>query len=261
MKPKRIEIMHANIRRAFPEKSESEIEEFGKRVYRELSKTVAEIVLLYNERIHVKEMVINTEEAVAKLKSFSQNAPNGILMVAGHYSNWELLGLFLGYHGFSVTNVVKPSKNALIDKYIVIPFRERSGNKMIELKGSMISMAKALKAGKNIALLIDQVVQPPNGVPVSFFGHPTAATKSVAMLKSKYDPLVIPVFIERVESERFMVRVGDPIEYSGDSDIEKEKQLIAMTQMYYDVIEEQIQQAPEQWLWLYNRWKEIKFAS
>jgi len=258
MKPKRIEIMHANIKRAFPEKNETEIEVFGKRVYEELSKTVAETVLLYNRRIYVKDIVINAEEAATKLKGFSENAPNGILIVTGHYSNWELFGQFLGCYDFPVINVVKPSSNIWIDKYIIIPFRERFGNRMIEPKGSMITIAKALKAGKNIALLIDQVVQPPNGLPVLFFGYPTAATKSVAMLKNKYDPLVVPVFIERVGIERFVVRVGDPIE--PDSDTNREQKLISMTQSYYDVIENQIRQAPDQWLWLYNRWKDIRYA-
>ena len=259
MKPKRVEIMHANIKRAYPKKNSQEIEAFGKSVYGEVSKTLAECILLYNNRINVRDMVVNIDEAAARLKMLSTKSSGGIVIITGHYSNWELLGQFLGYVGMPVSNVVKSSKNSLIDKYIAIPFRQRTGNKMIEQKGSMVTIAKILKSKQNIALLIDQVVKPPNGVPVSFFGHRTAATKSVAMLKLKYDPLVVPIFIERIEKERFRINIAEPIEPSAEIYTNKDEQIIDMTQSYYDAIQRQIEQAPTQWLWLYNRWKRVDF--
>jgi len=260
-KPRRVEIMHANIRRAYPELSEAEVVAFGKRVYTELSKTLAEMLLLYTDRIDIERTVLNAEEAVVKLRALTEHSAKGTLFISGHYSNWELLGQFLGYHGFAVTNVVKPSGNPWIDRYIITPFRQRYGHRMLPHKGSMVAMVKTLRSGGIISLLIDQVVQPPNGVAVHFFGHPTAATKAVAMLQQKYDVQVIPLFIERMGEEQFMLHVGDPVVSVSNVDQDSQQQVIAMTQHYYDIIEAQIRQAPEQWLWLYNRWKEIKFAS
>ena len=258
LKPKRVEIMHENIKRAFPKKSEEEIVRFGKEVYTALSQTVAEYLLSYAGRVHIQEMVSNMDEACKKLRRLKSESQNGMIIVTGHYANWELFGDFLGYNGFEIINVVKRSPDSLIDQRIITPFREKYGNSMIDQKGSMVRLAKALKSNRMVTLLIDQVVQPPNGVVVNFFGHQTAATKSVAMLKNKYDPMVVPVFLERVGRENFMVRVGDPIEVDLEND--EEQKLTLMTQRYYDAIEYQIRQAPEQWLWLYNRWKEIKFA-
>jgi len=259
-KPKRVGIMHGNIKRVFPEKSEEEIVAFGNKVYLELSKTVAECVLLYHDRIDVDRMVINTDEVLEKLERLATDSERGFLIVTGHYSNWELLGEFLGYHGFSVMNIVRKFPSLDLDEKIITPFRERHGNQMVEKEGAMIPMVKALKAGKNISLLIDQVVQPPNGVVVDLFGYQTAATKVIAMLKLKYDPLVVPIFITRIGDERFEVVVHDPVEVVFDGGLPEEEKIVVMTQAYYDIIEEQIRQAPTQWLWLYNRWKEIRYV-
>jgi len=255
---KRVGIMHANIQKAFPAMCEAEIETFGKNVYVEISKTAAEWVLLYHKRIDPLQAVTNAKEALQKLQMIKSRSTRGIIIVTAHYGNWELLGHFLGCGGFPVSTVFKTTGNSLIDQKILIPSREVCNNSLIEHKGSMASMIRLLKSGGTLAMLIDQVVQPPNGIPVSLFGHPTAATKSVATLKSRYDPLVVPVFIRRIGVEKFEIDIGDPIEPRPEIYTDKAQQLIDMTQQYYDIIEAQIRQAPEQWLWLYNRWKEIQ---
>ena len=251
-KPKRVQIMHDNIKRAYPSMTHNEIVEFGLDVYKELSKTISEYLLSYASRLDIEEMIINMDEAREKLLDIKSKSDNGMIIITGHYSNWELFGDFLGYSGFGVTNIVKRSPDSWIDNRIITPFRQRYGNRMIDKKGSMVRLAKALKNNQIVTLLMDQVVQPPNGVVVDFFGHQTAATKSVAMLKNKYNPIVIAVFIERVEHEKFIVRVGEPMV------ADESLSIATMTQKYYDAIEQQIREAPEQWLWLYNRWKPIK---
>ena len=258
-RPKREEILHDNIKRAFPDKDEKEIKIFSRKVYSEVAKMLAETILLYQQRINIEQSVLNKEEVVEKLKQLQSDAPNGILFITAHYGNWELLGLFLGACGFPIVNVVKRSANHWIDEEITTPFRQRYGSRMVEHEGAMITLVKTLKKGKIVSLMIDQVVQPPNGVPVNFFGYPTAATKAVSVLKQKYNPLVVPIFISRVGVEQFEVNVYDPVETKLDTGISEEEQIAVMTQSYYEVIESQIKKSPEQWLWLYNRWKEIKF--
>ena len=256
-RPKRVEIMHANIRRAFPRMKDTEIDAFGRRVYAETAKTIAEWMLLYHGRLDPLAAVTNRAEVLPKLEAIKTRSHNGVIVITAHYGNWEILGSFLGATGFPVKTVFKSTGNPLIDSHILIPSRETFGNSLIAHKGSMSSMVKTLASGDTIALLIDQVVQPPNGVPVNFFAHPTAATKAVAALKQKYDPAVVPVFIQRVGMEKFVVEIGDPVEPDPAIYTDKQQQLIEITQQYYDIIEAQIRQAPEQWLWLYNRWKRI----
>lgn len=259
LKPKRVAIMHANIRRAFPDLTVEEMEAFGKKVYAETAKTVAETMLFYHDRLDIDTTVVNREEAVEKFKALNENAPNGIIYIMAHYGNWELLGQFMAKGGFPLVGVVKEGRNSLIEQKILIPFRGKFGNCSVGHTSSMITIAKALKAQKSVSLAIDQVVQPPNGVVVDFFGHATAATKAIAVLKRKYDPLVVPVFLTRVGRQQFRADIHEPIEVAFEEGLTEKERIVEMTQQYYQVIEKQIRQAPQQWLWFYNRWKEIKF--
>ena len=244
----RRDITHANLKKAFPEKSEAEIEAMAKEVYLNLSKTIAELVLINANRFDIDASVSNAKQSLAKLRELSADASSGIIYVMAHYANWELLCHFMGKNGLPLLGIVKDGKNRLIDENILIPFREKYGNQTLSHSGSMISIAKALKSNKSIVMAIDQVVQPPNGIAVNFFGHETYASKAVAALKQKYNPKIIPIFIQRV-AEGYQINIADEI-----TSIES---LSNMTQDYYDAIEAQIRKAPEQWLWLYNRWKRI----
>ena len=259
LKPKRVEIMHANIKRAFPDMTKKALASFGKTVYAETAKTTAELVLLYHDRLDIDAMVLNKEEAIEKLSALNSDAPNGIIYIMAHYGNWELLGHFMAKNGFPLVGVVKGGRNRLIEERILIPFRAKFGNTPVGHTSSMIAITKALKAQKSVSLAIDQVVQPPNGVVVDFFGYATAATKAIATLKRRYDPLVVPIFLTRVGRQQFKVDIHAPIEVSVEEEISEEEKIIVMTQGYYQVIESQIRQAPQQWLWFYNRWKAIKF--
>ena len=259
LKPKRVTIMHANIKRAFPEWTVEEKEAFGKEVYNETAKTVAELVLLYHDRLDMDAVIVNSEEAIRKLNALNEKAPNGIIYIMAHYGNWELLGQFMAKNGFPLVGVVKEGRNSLIEQKILIPFRGKFGNSSVGHTSSMITIAKALKAQKSVSLAIDQVVQPPNGVVVDFFGHTTAATKAIAALKYKYNPLVVPVFLTRVGEQQFRADIYDPVETVPEKSLSEEERVVGMTQQYYQMIEAQIRRAPKQWLWFYNRWKEIKF--
>jgi len=243
---KRRNITINNMRKAYRDKDEQEIVDMSITSYKELGKTAAECLLVINDKLDPNSVVTNKDEALAKIEKISADAPNGVIYITAHYSNWELLCHFFGQNGMPLLGVVKESKNRKIEQNISTPFREKFGNKSVGHKKSMISIAKALKSKKRVLLAVDQWMSPPNGVKVEFFGNETYAVRSVAVLKKKLDPLVVPVFIVR-EGYSFKVVIGDPIEFVGrDED---------MTQRYYSVIENQIRVSPEQWMWVHDRWK------
>ncbi|NKQ40485.1 MAG: lysophospholipid acyltransferase family protein [Sulfurovum sp.] len=258
-KPKRVSIMHSNIKKGFPEKASKDIEKSGIEVYVQASRALAETILLYNNRLDIDSSIVNKGEAIARLEQTRSVSKMGILFITAHYANWELLGQFLGKHGFPVVNVTKDSSNSLIDDMLITPFRQRYGSKMLRHQGSVVSLAKTLKRNEIASLMIDQVVQPPNGVIINFFGHATTASKAIAVLKLKYNPLIVPIFITRVGFEKFEITINDSVEVELEDTMSKDEQIVIMTQKYMDIIEAQISKEPTQWLWLYNRWKRIKF--
>jgi len=252
---KRRNLTIANLTMAFPEKNPEEIVVLSKEVYTELSKTISEILLMFTGQFDVDKAIKNIDEAKEKLQNIAQNSPNGVIIVTAHFSNWELAAHFLAKHGLPMLAIGREGNNKLIDQKITIPFRNKYGNRATSKDNAMLAMAKTLKKGDAVGLLIDQKAGQLNSVKVDFFGTLAETTLSVAMLKLKFNPLVVPIFIARDSDGLYEMIINTPIDYVADEIEGKEKKLEAMTLKYNQAIEEIIKKYPTQWFWMHNRWR------
>jgi len=244
---KRRSLTQRNLTNAYPDKSAKEIEALSRNVYLELSKTVAEILLMFVDRFDIDDAIINKEESIQKLKTLSANSPNGIIAMTAHFSNWELLAHFLAKHGLPMLVIGREGNNTLIENNITTPFRKKYGNSSAFKDNAMLAMVKRLKRGGSVGILIDQKSGHLNSVKVDFFGQKAETTTSIATLKEKLGSKVIPFFIARVGDGKYRIIIKDPVEESGD--IEE------MTKCYNEVMESVIREYPSQWFWMHNRWR------
>ena len=252
---KRRHLTIRNLTMAFPEKDENEILELSRKVYIELSKTVTEILLMFIGKFNIDEAIRNKEEAETKLHKIVQNSPQGVIVVTAHFSNWELAAHFLAKSGLPMLAIGRKGNNKLIDQKITIPFRNKYGNKAISKGKAMIAMAKRLKNGEAVGLLIDQKAGDQNSAKVDFFGMPAETTLSVAMLKLKFDPVVVPIFIAREDDGRYKMIIYESIDYIAEEIESKEEKMEAMTAKYTQAIETVVRAYPSQWFWMHNRWR------
>jgi KDO2-lipid IV(A) lauroyltransferase len=245
---RRREITINNLQQAFPRKSDSEIQLLSKKVYSELSKTIAEILLLITNRFDIDNAIANKEEALSQLAKLKIKYPKGWIFVTAHFSNWELLAKFLAKHGYSMLVIGREGDNKLIDHRITVPFREAYGNTTVYKKKAAVSIFKTLKRGKNVGILIDQKVYPTEAVKVKFFGQNAHTSPLVATMKQKLDIAIIPIFLPRDKDGKYHIEIYDATEYEGD--------IKEMTQYYNDIMEQVVRKYPAQWFWMHNRWKE-----
>ena len=252
---KRRNITVKNLSMAFPEKTFEEIKTLSKKVYTELSKTISEILLMFVGKFDIDTAIKNQDEIKNKIQNITENSPHGVILLTAHFSNWELLAHYLARHGLPMLVVGREGNNKLIDQNITIPFRNKYGNRATSKDKAMLAMSKALKKGSTVGLLIDQKTGQQNSVKVNFFDKPADTTISVAMLKLKFDPMVLPVFIARQSDGKYEVILNDPVDYIADEIEDKEKKLEAMTSKYNQAMETVIREYPEQWFWMHNRWR------
>ncbi len=238
-----------NLTHAFPELSPEAVDKLAKQVYMELAESVAEILLMFVDRFDIDSAVVNREEIVEKLKKLSTKSPNGVIAMTAHFSNWELLAHFLAKHGFTMLVIGREGNNKLIDERITTPFRRKYGNDTAYKDKAMLSMVKRLKSGGNVGILIDQKAGSQNSVKVDFFGQEAETTLSIAMLKQKLDPLVVPFFIARVSKGKYKIIMQDPVEPEPGESPE------SMTAGYNQIMESVIREYPSQWFWMHNRWR------
>ncbi len=252
---KRRHLTITNLAMAFPEKTPQEIVILSKEVYRELSKTITEILLMFTGKFDIDNAIKNREEVKEKLQELAQNSPHGIVFMTAHFSNWELMAHFIAKNGLPMIVIGRKGNNRLIESNITTPFREKYGNSAASKDKAMLSMMKKLKAKGNVGLLIDQKSGGSHSAKIDFFGKPAETTLSVASLKLKLDPLIVPVFVVRGSDGLYELVINAPIEYVADEIEDQKKKLEAMTLQYNKVIEDVVRQYPSQWFWMHNRWR------
>ena len=103
-----------------------------------------------------------------------------VLLVTGHFGNWEVAGYVLGLLGFTTYAIARPLDNPYLDAFLR-RFRERTGQKILDKNGDFDRIQDVLAAGGVLATLGDQDAGP-RGLFVDFFGRPASTHKAVALL-------------------------------------------------------------------------------
>lgn len=175
-----------------------------------------------------------------------------IIMLTGHFGNWEMAGYLFGVFGFPPNSVARVLDNPHLEAYLK-RFRERTGQRMIAKKGGYDDMIEVLNAKGVLSFLADQDAGE-RGMYVDFFGRPASTHKAIALLAIEHQAPVMVGYARRV-GPGFRYEVGceeiiQPSEWTGTPDDAR-----LLTQRYTSALERIIRRDPEQYLWLHRRWK------
>ena len=175
------------------------------------------------------------------------NSEKGVIIIAPHTGNWEVLGRQLPAYA-PTTNLYQPPKLTVLEN-IVREGRERSGAKLVPTnQRGVAALLKALRRGELIGILPDQVPQKNSGVFAPFYGNPAYTMTLVYSLIQKTGCRVVLGSALRVAGG-FKVIYGEAPEdiYSADQDTS----LRALNLM----VEMAINNDVAQYQWAYKRFK------
>jgi Kdo2-lipid IVA lauroyltransferase/acyltransferase len=174
------------------------------------------------------------------------------LVLTAHLGNWELLALAHRLTGVPTTVVMRPLDATWLDA-MAERLRRRSGIELVDKRNALRPVLGALNRGRMVALLLDQNASRREGIFVSFFGRPASTSKSLAVLAVRTRTPVVPIFIYRERLGEHRVEIHPPfnVEAMGDS----EQAVAELTQRCAATIEAAVTVAPDQWLWVHNRWR------
>ena len=175
-----------------------------------------------------------------------------VIMLSGHFGNWEMAGYLFGVFGFPPHSVARALDNPYLDRFLRT-FRERTGQKLIPKTGGYDQMLDVLRGGGILSFLADQDAGE-RGMFVDFFGRPASTHKAIALLALEHRAPVVVGYARRI-GPGFRYEVGcnaviDPEEWTGTADDAR-----ILTQRYTTALEAIIRRDPEQYLWLHRRWK------
>jgi KDO2-lipid IV(A) lauroyltransferase len=174
------------------------------------------------------------------------------LVLTAHLGNWELMALGHELTGVPTTVVIRPLDADWLD-VMAGQLRRRTRIELIDKRAALRPVLAALNRGRMVAILLDQNASRREGVFVSFFGRPASTSKSMAVLAVRTRTPIVPIFIyrERLGEHRAVIHPS----FYGDGAGDSEQAVAEITQRCTSTIEAAIMVAPDQWLWVHNRWR------
>lgn len=248
--PARRKLAEENIRRSFPEKSESQVRELCRRSFRHLGISIAEMIRIDMFREQDLDSLFRFE-GVDNLEK-ARGMGRGVLLATAHVGFWEVGTFFLPLLGFPCAFVAKKTKNPYINEYVV-RMREHSGGQVIDAKKGARQIVKSLIDGNCVAVLIDHYIRKSEAVQVPFFGRPAWTTPIITQIAMKREIPVVPIFVYRTPDFRYRTVIQEPILLEGEVN---DANITANTALLTDIIEQAIRVEPSQWFWVHTRWKE-----
>lgn len=182
--------------------------------------------------------------------------PGARVCITAHYGNWEVLGMTISQHGAPLTSVAAPLANRRLDR-LFISLREATGQRILSKHGALRGLLATLRGGGKIGLVLDQNTRPSaGGIFVTFFGLPALMALGPASIALRTGTPVVLTTIACDDTGRYHMPPSIPIPTDGidpsSPDAERE-----FTQRIASTLESVLREAPDQWLWMYKRWKYI----
>ncbi|MCK5845328.1 MAG: lysophospholipid acyltransferase family protein [Victivallales bacterium] len=245
-------LVSANLEVAFPEKDDREIRDLTKSNLRHTALLALEFFWFKNRGVAADAMVRFDNEATLKMLDELDELNKGGIWIPFHLGNWELQGMrYQRARNPKFAVVVRKMNNLLLDKF-VNDGRRSEGTKVIYAKGAVKEMLRALRETFYIGTLIDQNTKARDGgMFVDFFGLPVPASRAPAMFARKMNlPICVSCCVRMKTGFELHVNLltKGAAEFADDEEF---------TQAVMREIEGFVRRFPEQYLWLYERWRHI----
>ncbi len=247
--PVRKTIVLNHLEQAFPEKSLAEIKKIARGTYRNLGMNVLEhlrIPTLSSEEIKSIVDLADEEILVQALER-----KRGVIIVGGHFGNWEYSSSALSANGYRFGVVVAKISNEYLNEK-VNDHREITGGEMIPKKSSTKAVIRILRENGAVGMLIDQN-QNRGGTFVDFFGRLCSTAKGPALIALKTGASII-FFAAIRQPEGSIKVVFEPVEIDYQAGTTEEN-IRDITQRCTSRLEHYSRLYPDQWFWMHRRWK------
>ncbi|MBZ0162147.1 MAG: lipid A biosynthesis lauroyl acyltransferase [Notoacmeibacter sp.] len=247
-----------NLRRAFPEKLEQEIETIARDMWGNMARLLGEYVFLdqimdYDPaRPGEGHVEIDGEDIFRRL--LEQPGRPAIFFTA-HMGNFELLPIAAASFGLEVTALFRPPNNPILARYLLGARRTAMGHLVPSRAGASIALARILEAGGKVGMLVDQKFH--NGLKTEFFGRDCATSPLLAKLTRQFDCDVYPARCVRLPGGRFRITLFDRIDIPRLENGRVDP--AALTQRVTHIVEDWIREDPGQWMWFHKRWAGAQF--
>lgn len=243
----RKKLVYANLKLAFPNKSERELLVIQKKFYKHLCDVFVEMA----KSLHISKQTILKRYKVLNKELLIKYSNSSIIIVCGHYASWEW-SVSLGYHTSHTSYAIYSKiKNLYFDK-LMHKIRGRFNAFLIERRHTIDVMEKHFNENKKAlyGFASDQSPQLHKTFYWSeFMGVNIPVNTGFEILAKKYNYPVVFLDVQKIKRGYYQAS------FKLIEQTPKLRKNYALTDQFIALLESQIKHKPEYYFWTHNRWK------
>lgn len=238
-----------NLKLVFPEKTDAERKRIAKRFFHHLCDMILEAIKSMN--ISVEDMKARFKFTNVELIQDYEKRQKSIALMCAHYGSWEWIFILQAYTSHLTFAIYKKLNNKYFDK-LVRKIRARYDSYLITTKESIGVLVENKKKG---VLTINGFAadQSPKLHKAyhwyKFMGVEVPVHTGAEMLSKKLDMPVVFFSVKRVKRGFYETT------FQTITDTPNDFKDYEITDRFMGLVEQQIYEAPEYYLWTHKRWK------
>jgi len=244
-----------NLRAIFPTETQAQLERRALTTLRAYAQDIIDFLLALKATGDEARAIFEARPADLDLFRDLLARGRGIILVTGHYGNWEIGSVFMRrVFDMPLTIVAMAEADESVNR-IRREIRDSLGTDTIEVRKSLdtpLQIRRRLSENGIVAMLMDRHLGR-DRIDVSFLGRRAGFLGAPALMGYVADAPLVPCFLERLGPGRFSVQPGEPIFVPRD--LPRDAAIRVATQRFADQLEARVRARPHHWYHFYPYWK------
>ena len=240
-------VVQRNLELCFPELTPDECDALVRKHFAALGMSMIEMGLgrwASDERLLRITKIEGVEHVLEAV-----NSGQGVLLVSAHFTTLELSGRVVRLNIPPYDAVYRKSRSDFTTEFLRSG-RERSAANTIE-KRDIKKMVRSLREGRIVWYAPDQSYNRKGSEVIAFFDVPSMHTTATSTLARLGNAKTIPYFPQRLADGTYYLKFLPALEnFPSDDPIDD-------TKRYVHLLEQQIRECPEQYLWVHRKFKNL----
>ena len=239
--------VETNLRIAFPEAPEAEIERLMTEQWGQIGRWAVEFPILDRIVADAFRVEVVGAERLAAIRDRGEP----VVFISGHFSSFEVMSAVILQAGITCWITGRATNNPYVNARI-LESRRRYGVKRFAPKGAKGTrdLMHALSRGESVALMADQKFN--GGVAAPLFGVTAHTAPGPPTFALRYGAPLQPMSVQRLGKARFRVIIHEPIHLQ-DTGVRK-ADIEAGVRRINAFIEDRVRARPTEWFWVHKRW-------
>ena len=245
----RRDVVATNLKKSFPQKTEKELKKIEKAYYHHLLDLFIEVISMINisdKSIKKRNKFMNIE-----LLDDLSKRNIGVVGVAGHYCNWEWFNYLNANCNYRGLAIYKPLSDKNFEKFMN-SIREKYGSIAVPMKRTLKQLIIQTRKGElpfSMMVADQSPGNDENNYWTTFLNQETPVYMGVEKIAKKFNHAVVFINMRKVKRGYYETS------FELITDKPKETKDYEITEKHLRMLEKQITDTPEHWIWSHKRWK------